>query len=1808
SYLLRKLKMMEGPLSKWTNMVHGWQYRWFRLEEDVLLYYTSREKMLKGQQRGCMRLHGAVVGIDGENNSLFTITVDGKVFHLQGRDEKERNHWVRALEGVIRDCGGYRKTPKNKESAPEALKRKIAEADQHLADIILQVKGLESLKEHASEKERKNVEDLIASSSKLLDTVKHAIILLQLVDKYAFPDVSDGFAAVHFDGVEVSLCGSIGRQGVVLDKVFLMPPQSKPFSPKIRLTTRTTGALKEEGYTYVQLVVISPPLGSNMARNKIDIADDGVKEDKENSNHGTDAGDSSKIHDSDSRYASTSQPEEDSCKVHPQYVPPISYSSSDEEEFYDADEELIDLDKTDDVAITDGPMRDMSFEKADNFDFGDSHEDFDEIYDNAEEHDVGNVQQEHGSVLVHLLSQVSIGMDLTKVTLPTFILERRSLLEMYADFFAHPDAFVATVDLETPQERFISVVRYYLNAFYAARKSGVAKKPYNPILGETFRCRYKLPDENSSYNLPNASPTGEKTDSGPFPGSDTNQLTFIAEQVSHHPPVSAFYAEHPAKRISFNAHIYTKSSFLGLSIGVANIGSGTVILHDFDERYTVTFPSGYGRSIMSTPWVELGGKVKITCEKTGFYADIDFLTKPFFGGKPHRIAGSLYKEGQKKPFMTIRGEWNNVMMAKPAWGDEYLFIDVKAHPEMKKECVPVMQQGERESRRTGRLLTKMGRAVPKWAELSLQSLSAFVFFLVNVFSARLDILDCMCPQRGPIIGNRDITSLGLSLFPMSSMLIDTPNTQNVCVKAVTTRIAKHFQGKQKPYEDPYLPKHPGGVNPITGEIGGPAGVEPTRYGDWERKGRHFSWSEILLAYLIFDRLLGFCDTLGNVEGYGMVPEVVNTPEIAVECAITDPRIVNVSEMLAQPSIQALQQSNPLLYKTLEVFAYGTVEDLPNEVNLPPTALSKLRQLSLITLAANSKSNRQLSYAEVMQFLRLNSVRELEDVVIDAIYNKFIKARLDSKGQFIEIDDWAPRDTPANTIPTIIITLNDFARRVVEVRKNADEDANRRDAQVVADRKRVQQAEAELAAARKALDESMMATMNSHEPSTSARSKPSRSARQRPSQATPTNKGRRAVHVQRKCWLVMSYLKLDEFLHWSHSHRQDQSEDVVSAFNNDATTSDATPEISVTSHDDEVLHITLNLNSCPICRKDMGRHIYDHLFTLHGFTRDDLEQAKKQRRRWKLLSSVGAPYICNVCNLQYKNRRGLLHHRKEKKHDIDDQVIRLILCPMCDKQVEDQEELMEHVDEEHAAALQTNYTLHMTTSKSDILPPEMNFGHVSCPECGKFFKREHIGEHAIFVHNYTNRERQILLLHLGVELTTPIPHLTFKCDHCSRSFGKKHDLSDHLTSKHTDKNPSTTTTGNAFACVFEGCGSSFNSIEEVVNHCARMHSMEAGQPFEIISASFDNMAEFRKWKSDMEKMTNATFCFRGRGDFHTAVYACATSSTSRDEIESQNKKARTLEQCCTAFIKCRPRSDGTVEAISCMDHVGHSRKTDVPLSDEQKAEVGELLSNGTAASEIVNILKQKYGSDPGICNITCSDIALLGEPSSDGQGSGFECDEGQMTPQKSHSDLLEACDDRIEGIRNDNDLYYSCEPCRRAEWPKVFFQTYHPNDSGENSHKTKFPLPESISCPKCRMVFKTKYQLAVHCVSFHGSFSSNAFIVQTSFVSWKQFQVIENEDGVLDCVAFFDHLGHDEKSVEGSEPATESEEDVEAEEVCYLCGNDVPPEVDAHTADYVAWIRCNVAECRSLAHEWCVELLGNKCAECENGLLVVKIRN
>ncbi|RNA17114.1 oxysterol-binding -related 9 isoform X7, partial [Brachionus plicatilis] len=295
----------------------------------------------------------------------------------------------------------------------------------------------------------------------------------------------------------------------------------------------------------------------------------------------------------------------------------------------------------------------------------------------------------HQSVISHLLTQVRIGMDLTKITLPTFILETRSLLEMYADFFAHTDLFLRIAEIKNSHERMIQVVKWYLSTFHAGRKSPVPKKPYNPILGEVFQCWYDIPEYSSSDNA--------NVCDGPIPWATKDQLTFVAEQVSHHPPISAFYAEHLDKRIQLDGYTWTKSKFLGLSIGVHMVGKAVLSLLDFNEEYEFTFPSAFGRSILTVPWFELGGQVTINCSKSGYSSNIDFVTKPFYGGKKHQIQGSIFGP-DKKVLHTIEGEWNGTMFIKTGKKQE-IFLSTNNAVSYKKKTRSLVEQLDNESRK-----------------------------------------------------------------------------------------------------------------------------------------------------------------------------------------------------------------------------------------------------------------------------------------------------------------------------------------------------------------------------------------------------------------------------------------------------------------------------------------------------------------------------------------------------------------------------------------------------------------------------------------------------------------------------------------------------------------------------------------------------------------------------------------------------------------------------------------------------------------------------------------------------------------------------------------------------------------------------------------------------------------------------------------------------------------------------------------------------------------------------------------------------
>ncbi len=78
------------------------------------------------------------------------------------------------------------------------------------------------------------------------------------------------------------------------------------------------------------------------------------------------------------------------------------------------------------------------------------------------------------------------------------------------------------------------------------------------------------------------------------------------------------------------------------------------------EEYVFSLPSAYARSILTVPWIELGDRVTVVCQKTGYSASVIFHTKPFYGGKLHRITSEV-KNPAGEVICRITGEWNGVL-------------------------------------------------------------------------------------------------------------------------------------------------------------------------------------------------------------------------------------------------------------------------------------------------------------------------------------------------------------------------------------------------------------------------------------------------------------------------------------------------------------------------------------------------------------------------------------------------------------------------------------------------------------------------------------------------------------------------------------------------------------------------------------------------------------------------------------------------------------------------------------------------------------------------------------------------------------------------------------------------------------------------------------------------------------------------------------------------------------------------------------------------------------------------------------------
>ena len=129
--------------------------------------------------------------------------------------------------------------------------------------------------------------------------------------------------------------------------------------------------------------------------------------------------------------------------------------------------------------------------------------------------------------------------------------------------------------------------------------------------------------------------------------------------------------------------------------------------------------------------------------------------------------------------------------------------------------------------------------------------------------------------------------------------------------------------------------------------------------------------------------------------------------------------------------QLAEGEDKAYHDLLCLFAYGTWgEYKKNKDTLPPLNAAqetKLRQLTIVTMCSAEK---HISYDTLLQALDMNEVRQLEDLIIECIYAGLLRAKLDQRSGFVEVQQVMGRDLR----PGPLVYMNTSSLEIEEQRR------------------------------------------------------------------------------------------------------------------------------------------------------------------------------------------------------------------------------------------------------------------------------------------------------------------------------------------------------------------------------------------------------------------------------------------------------------------------------------------------------------------------------------------------------------------------------------------------------------------------------------------------------------------------------------------------------------------------------------------------------------------------------------------------------
>ncbi len=205
-------------------------------------------------------------------------------------------------------------------------------------------------------------------------------------------------------------------------------------------------------------------------------------------------------------------------------------------------------------------------------------------------------------------------------------------------------------------------------------------KPYNSCLGEFFRCNWEAEDNapaishealRTGAKAPASGASSIKSDKLAVPaglGSDDSRaastvsvpqtgtnpanpivrVSYITEQTSHHPPVSAFYVICPAKGLHARGFDQITAKFTGTSIkvmpGEHNLGIFITLEKRDNETYQLTHPAAHlGGILRGALSVTVGDMAFITCPQTKLKAILHYYDEGWLGRTTNKVEGVIFR-------------------------------------------------------------------------------------------------------------------------------------------------------------------------------------------------------------------------------------------------------------------------------------------------------------------------------------------------------------------------------------------------------------------------------------------------------------------------------------------------------------------------------------------------------------------------------------------------------------------------------------------------------------------------------------------------------------------------------------------------------------------------------------------------------------------------------------------------------------------------------------------------------------------------------------------------------------------------------------------------------------------------------------------------------------------------------------------------------------------------------------------------------------------------------------------------------------